>query len=184
MTTSLTIRRGTFAALLAAVACTLLFATPPASSAPLPGKLVAVKTEKDQAYLADAEIYSTSPNGCFETFRRPYPCLRIKRPINVWIVGYYPRPIGWEFGQEAFPGWRILCGKGTRIAEKTQTNRDGLRPDYYWIGQKIIRLPLPIKQPTWCEVDVNTNSPSYAENWNSEQVVTSKVQIRATSRRR
>lgn len=183
-TSSPTARRGSFAALLAALACTLLLALPATSGAALPGKRVAVKTETDQAYLADVAIYSTSPNGCFETFRAYYPCLRIKRPNNVWVVGYYPPPIGWEFGEQPFPGWRILCGKGTRIAERTQSNRDGLEPDLYWIGQTILKLPIPIKKPSWCEVDVNTNSPSYSENWDTEQVVTSKVEIRATSRRR
>ncbi|MFM8520046.1 MAG: hypothetical protein ACKOB2_06580 [Solirubrobacterales bacterium] len=189
MTSSIRIRKGFLATALAALACTLLLAVPATSSA-LPGKRVAIKTTTEQAFLADSAIWTTSAWGCFDTFRSGYPCRRILRPRNLWIVGYYPPPIGWEFGSGDSTasgysgGWKILCGKGSRVAERNQTNRDGLAPDYYWIGQKIIKLPIPMKNPAWCEVDVEVGSPTYSETWNTEEVVTSEVQIRATSRRR
>ncbi len=189
MISSNRIRKGFLASALAALACTLLLAVPATSSA-LPGKRVAIKTTTQQAFLADSAIWTTSAWGCFDTFRSGYPCRRILRPQNIWIVGSYPPPIGWEFGSGDSTasgyngGWKILCGKGSRVAERNQTNRDGLAPDYYWIGQKIIKLPLPMKNPAWCEVDVTVGSPTYSETWNTEEVVTSRVEIRATSRRR
>ncbi|MFM9054349.1 MAG: hypothetical protein ACKOQ5_05820 [Solirubrobacterales bacterium] len=185
MTSSIRIRKGFLATALAALACTLLLAVPATSSA-LPGKKITAKRVTNQAYLADVTIWTSSPNGCFDSYRASYPCLRIMRPTNVWLVGYYPPPIGWEFGDSSTGsyGWKILCGKGTRVAERTQTNRDGLAPDYFWIGQKIVKLPLPMRNPSWSEVDVDTNSPTYSDNWDTEQEVTSEVQIRATTRRR
>lgn len=189
MTTSLGVRRAYIAVALTGIACVLLLALPATSSA-LPGKRVAIKTTTEQAFLADSAIWTTSVLGCFDTFSSGYPCRRIRRPKAIWIVGYYPRPIGWEFGSGDSSstgysdGWRIRCGKGSRIAERSQVNRDGLPPDTYWLGQKQIKLPLPIRNPAWCEVDVEVGSPNYSENWDTEQVVTSKVQIRATSRRR
>ena len=189
MTTSLTIRRGSFfAALLAIIAGIMLMMGSSASSA-LPGKFVAADTETQEAYLAKPRIWSTSPNGCFDTFSEPfYPCLRIKRPSAVWIVGYYSDGVGWEFGSSGTPGWTIRCGKGRRVGSREQVNRDGLAEGEFFVNQKVIRLPLPMRQPSWCEVNVETDSPYYLPGyelwWDYEMVINAKVQIRATSRRR
>lgn len=188
MTTSLRIRRGLLAAALGAFACSTLIAVPSASSA-LPGKRVASNGETQEAYLANPRIWSTSPNGCFDTFSEPvYPCLRIKRPSAVWIVGYFSGGVGWEFGTGDTPGWTIRCSKGRTVGNRKQISRDGLKEGEYFVGLKTIRLPLPMRKPSWCEVDVETGSPYYLPGydlwWDPEQVVTSSVQIRATSRRR
>ena len=166
------------------------------ASAALPGKLVAKDTTTNQAFLADSRIWTTTPNGCFDTFRQAYPCRRILRPDKVWVVGSYTGEVGWEFGDASttgvYYGWKILCSKHRRVAEITQSDRDGLAPDEMWLGQVILRLPLPISKPDWCEAEVEVSSPygtwgdmnQYEPTWDTEKVVTSEVQIRATSRRR
>ena len=150
----------------------------------------------NEAYLADATLWTTSPNGCFYTFREGYPCLRIMRPTKIWIVGFYSGQVGWEFGDGATSGindgWKVRCSKNRRVAERSQTGRDGLEPDQMWIGQVKLQLPLPMSRPDWCEVDVETSSPSgfwgdmnqYEPWWDTDMFVDSEAQIRATTRRR
>lgn len=185
MTTSPTIRRGTVVSAFAAIACALLLALPASSNA-LPGKRVAIDTATDEAFLAKPELFSTSPNACFDTFKELYPCLRIRKPKAIWVSGYYSGEVGWEFG--TLLGWEVSCKKGRRIGTREQLNRDGLAEGEFWVGRKTIKLPLPMRNPAWCEVNVEGSSPYYVPGfdlwWDTEMIVNSSVEIRAISRRR
>lgn len=173
---------------LGTIACLALVSAPSASAA-LPGKLLAKDTDRDEAYLASSEIFTTSPNACFSTFSEPiYPCLRIKKPKAIWISGWYSRRVGWEFGFGGTDGWYIKCRRGRQVGTREQTNRDGLGPDEYWVNRVTLRLPFPMRNPDWCEVNVDTDSPigpTIEEGWPWEYtwVVDSEVQLRATFRR-
>ena len=186
MTSSNRIRKGFLASALAALACTLMLAVPATSSA-LPGKWVTDNTDQDQAYLAIPRVWSTSPSGCFATFKELYPCLRIMKPKAIWISGYFSGGVGWEFGDGQLSGWTIECKKGRQTGSRQQLNRDGLAEGEYWVGRKTIKLPMPMRNPSWCEVDVSAESPYYIPGyelwWDSEMIVDASVEIRATSRR-
>ena len=204
MTTSLTIRRGTFfAALLAMSVGAFLFSIPSVADArpgeitdppaKLPGVMLESDTNRGEAYLAGSEILTTSPSACYQTFSSyAYPCLRIRKPKKIWVVGWFSDEVGWAFGDgDGLPGWRIECRKGRRGGERVQIGRDGLLENEWWVGTGMIELPFPrgIAKPDWCEVSVEIDSPLYASIedgywWDYTQIAESEVQIRATSRRR